>query len=424
MPQVDRRNELRSDRVIKIATFAVPLSGNKGSVSMLHGLLDALTHDGYEVDALVYSYYPRRDSHLAATLRGVKVRAGHPLDLALLIPLLVLNRLFGFILPSGLRRAFRELRERDVICLVGGTTFADSMLHKVPWNLMAGLPALLVGRPFVLLSQTIGPFQRLPNRLAARWLLSRAAGIHGRGHRSVENVKSLGISVARYWPDLSFGMELEKARHSPRLKFWGEQLDALGADAADRLVGITPNTIVEAKMQRVGIDYPALLAAVVIDLDARGYRPVLIPHSFRSESQSGHNNDGPLCRRVLSLLPGGVRCLYLEEDLTSQELRLLVSRFRFLVASRFHSMISALATGVPPITIGWGDHKYIEVLEAFRVPELYLDYSEAELNAVRSKIDWLEKYRAAVIAHIEAGLAETAKLNAGLGVELMSVSGK
>ena len=36
-----------------------------------------------------------------------------------------------------------------------------------------------------------------------------------------------------------------------------------------------------------------------------------------------------------------------EEDLSSQELRRLVGEFDLLVASRFHSMVSALVMGTP-----------------------------------------------------------------------------
>jgi polysaccharide pyruvyl transferase WcaK-like protein len=389
---------------------------------MLLGLLDILKREGHDVDALVYSYYPQRDAELAALLPGVSVRKGHPRDLAVLIPLLILNRLFGFALPNFLRAPYRELAERDVICLLGGTTFADSMLYKVPWNLLAALPALLVARPFVFLSQTLGPFRRRLNVWPARWVLSRATAVHGRGHRSVELVESLGVKGARYWPDLSFGMDLGEAAHAPRLRPWLEKLDTFGAGASDRLVGLTPNTIVESKMREAGMNYAALMAATVVELDARGYRPVLVPHSYQAGAKRGHNNDVHLCREIIRLLPADTKHLFIDEDLSSQELRLLIGRFRFLIASRFHSMISALAMGVPPITLGWGDQKYIEVLEAFGVPELYLDYTEGELNGLRQKIDWLEKNREAITMRMKEGLREAESLNAGLASVLLGGS--
>ena len=75
----------------------------------------------------------------------------------------ILNRLFGPLLPRSLQRPFRELAECDLVCLVGGTTFEDSMLFKVPWNAMAAWPAMLTRRNYIMLSQTLGPFERRLN---------------------------------------------------------------------------------------------------------------------------------------------------------------------------------------------------------------------------------------------------------------------
>jgi hypothetical protein len=42
--------------------------------------------------------------------------------------------------------------------------------------------------------------------------------------------------------------------------------------------------------------------------------------------------------------------------------------------------------GVPPITYGWGDHKYIEVLEEFGVPELYESFHRLDVAAFAEKL--------------------------------------
>lgn len=77
---------------------------------MLLGLLNIIKREGHDADVLVYSYYPRRDVEIAASLPGVKVRKGHPRDLALFIPLLLLNRLLGFALLRFLRTSYAAIR--------------------------------------------------------------------------------------------------------------------------------------------------------------------------------------------------------------------------------------------------------------------------------------------------------------------------
>ena len=51
--------------------------------------------------------------------------------------------------------------------------------------------------------------------------------------------------------------------------------------------------------------------------------------------------------------------------------------------------------GTPVITIGWGDQKYIEVLEAFDVPpRLYISCSELSVQAFEERLVWLEQHMA------------------------------
>lgn len=407
---------------LRIATFAVPLSGNKGSASMTIGLIDGLRAENYDVHALVYSYYPKRDAEIAATMPGVHVRGGHPKDLVFLIPWLMFLKLFRWMMPAGARKAYDELAACDAICCVGGTTFADSMLYKVPWNVMAALPGFIVGRPVVFLSQTMGPFKKSLNRMAAKWTLSRAKAVHGRGERSAENVRKLGISQVKYSPDLSLTMRLDEAGKSPRLLHWAAAIEERAKAAGVKAVGITPNTIVDGKCKDAGTDYRDLMVAAMVDLHKRGYPLVLIPHSFRAGTQQGHNNDTQLCRDILSRLPKDIDCLYVEEDLTSQELRVLVSKLEFLLASRFHSMVSALAVGVPPVTFGWGDQKYIEVLEAFGVPELYVDFRQASLEAIRKCVDIAVNNRADIESRMDAGRKRARDLAERLGSELERLS--
>jgi polysaccharide pyruvyl transferase WcaK-like protein len=296
------------------------------------------------------------------------------------------------------------------------------MLHKVPWNVLAAIPALIVNRPIVLLSQTLGPFNRWLNRVAARWVLSRVILIHGRGQRSTDYVRYLGIKTVRYWPDLSFGMDLSAAKRAPDLQKWSTVLDRHSEGGRHRMVGLTPNTIVAEKMGRDGISYAALIAQSIQEFDARGYRAVLIPHSYRIGTEQAHNNDLHICREIINLLPPEVKCRFIDDDLSSQTLRLLIGRFDFLLASRFHSMVSALAMGVPPLTIGWGGHKYLEVLEEFGVQELYIDFSGVSLKAICERLNWLESHKEEVRRRIAVGRDTCMQLAEGLGEELIRLS--
>ncbi len=381
---------------MRLATFAVPLSGNKGSASMLLGLRDAFAKAGIEAHFEVFSYYPERDGKIAEPMSNVSIHPGHPKHIAFqLLPMIILSWILPWFVPRRWKDAIEALRQSDLVLLVGGTTFADSMVYKVPWNVLAALPGYWLGRKTVFLSQTMGPFEKWLNRAWARWTLRRAVEVHGRGRPSAENVQKLGIEHALYRPDLSFTMDVPEfqsvAQNVPLVKSLAEKIQA--AHARDRLaVGVTPNSIVLSKAKKSGLDYIEFLVGVIQYIESQGHLPVLIPHSYREDIKRLHNNDRAICIEVMDRLAresdsGSTECFYVDQDLSAGELRAIVGQTDLLVASRFHSMVSALAMGVPPLTYGWGHQKYIEVLSEFDVKELYIPYIDIKLEDFPKLLD-------------------------------------
>ena len=374
---------MTKDKLI-LATFAVPLSGNNGSASMLLGLIDALKDSSHQITFIVYSYYPKKDAGLANNFQNVTVKDGTPLGILKLALNLATQRLLKKLTPNRIAIKNHEFNSCDAVFCLGGTTFADSMAYKSLWNALAAAPAVLAKKRLWFLSQTIGPFEKAGNRMLAKWALSHAHAIYGRGDTSTQNVKqSLKIS-AEYAPDLSLTMDFENSNH-PAIANMRTLFER--SHQTTKIAGITPNTIVEKKCRAAGIDYPKVLAEIAENLHQNKFFPVLIAHSLRQNTEATHNNDAPLCR----LISDQLSCPHflVGEELNPRELRLLVKELDLLVASRFHSMVSALATGVIPITIGWGNQKYVEVLAKFGASDLYIDYKnlclekfECKLNAV------------------------------------------
>ena len=153
-------------------------------------------------------------------------------------------------------------------------------------------------------------------------------------------------------------------------------------DSKKVAVGITPNSIIYKKAKSVGRDYIDFLVKVVDEVSQQGFLPVLIPHSYIEGAATMHNNDRGFCLEVMQLV-GGDKGVFLDEDLPADVLRSFIGTLHLLVASRFHSMISALSMGVPPITFGWGHQKYTEVLSEFGVEDLYCSYQDLDEAAFR-----------------------------------------
>lgn len=83
-------------------------------------------------------------------------------------------------------------------------------------------------------------------------------------------------------------------------------------------------------------------------------------------------NDGPISREVAAACAaGGVHLV--DADLRPGVLRSLVDRSSLLVTSRFHGMVSGMATATPTVVIGWS-HKYREVMSDFGVERYGLSH--------------------------------------------------
>jgi len=396
-------------KALKVSTFAVPLSGNKGSASMLTGLRDAFEASNTPVSIAVFSYYPNRDAQLAAAEPDMTVHPGHPKNLAFqLIPSILLYKISPGLVPASLKLHVESLAESDVVLLVGGTTFADSMLFKMPWNILATLPAYLLKKKTLFLSQTLGPFNKPINRIGAKETLKRAFAVHGRGRASAEHVRKLGISQSEYRPDLSFTMKVPGiADACAKHPVLADLMSSIHG-SNKRPVGIAPNSIVYNKAKKVGRDYIDFMANVLNTVNGARFQPVLIPHSYIKDAKTYHNNDRGLCLEILKR-SGLTSIPFLDADLPADVLRALIGQMYILVASRFHAMVSALAMGVPPITFGWGDQKYTEVLSEFGAADMYRSYSELDALTFKRLFDNTLANRDEIASRINAARPDVLK---------------
>lgn len=367
-------NKKVDNREFRIATIAVPLSGNKGSVSMLLSLIENFTKSFENLLIDVYSYYPERDKE-RNSFSNVKILSGTPLKLLLnIIPLSFLYFVFkkvGITIPiSFLGKEVRTLLDADLYLGVGGTTFSDAKLIKVVFNILCLLPAKFLGLRLMLYPQTMGPFENPFNRIMAKSILPYADLIIGRGRGSVENLKKLGLKNVEFSTDgaFSLGYETENVDHIL------EKYQPLFKNRS--VVGITPNSIVEGYCKKYNIDYAKIYGEFIKKLLERDYLVVLIAHSMRKGSKSRHNNDLLTINDILQHVSQKNDIVFLEEDYSYLELRKLIGLTNYFVASRFHSMISALYEKIPTLVVSWGYQKYTEVMDEFDLSEYIVSFNQ------------------------------------------------
>jgi coenzyme F420-reducing hydrogenase beta subunit/polysaccharide pyruvyl transferase WcaK-like protein len=368
----------------RIAVIGATISGNKGAQAMLSAAVHHLSQRIPGSSFSVLSVYPKEDRELNKDPR-LRIVGCKPLHLLFLImPLCCVHRLLRKLhLPRRFVRrvpAIRALLDADLVVDVAGISFSDGRGVIVLYNAAMVLPALLLDKKVFKASQALGPFRTRINHWLARRCLPRVAAIVARGAITQQHLAEIGLPGRPICADVAFAVPVDEAAARA-----AEQLCRDAFFGSANLIGVSPSTVVESYCAKRGIDYPAVVARFVDHLvETYQANVVVLAHAVRSGKPKSRTNDLPTCRRVYQQITRTDRCRLLDAALSAEELRHVIGKMRFFVASRFHAMISGLTMGVPTLLVGWS-HKYLEVLDMFDLGQWQMDYSDFSFDEVAAR---------------------------------------
>ncbi|MCG7862886.1 MAG: polysaccharide pyruvyl transferase family protein [Candidatus Thiodiazotropha endolucinida] len=383
-----------------ISIIAATVSGNRGAEAMLTTTMGRIRDRYPEANFNIYTYYPRRDRELINDSR-IKVYSADPLYLVtVLLPcsllLMLLNSLRLKVLARLIPESARSLGSSDVLIDLAGVAFIDGREKFLPYNVLTLVPAFLLDTPVVKFSQAAGPFNNPLNHFLARHTLSRIDQIFARGATTHQHLQSLSLDNCYVEPvaDVAF-------LHQPQDMISDEsrlQLAALSnrlQREGRELIGICPSSVLAAMSQRQDNSYHHQIATLCHQLIAQGYAILLYPNATRKDEMSKlRNNDLPVIRDIVNQVEGdnngSAPIYYVDFDVNTPGIKLLMSYCRLVMVSRFHAMIAALASGQPVIVLGWS-HKYQEVMDFFKLGDLVFDFSqlnsELMMETIRHTLD-------------------------------------
>lgn len=225
----------------------------------------------------------------------------------------------------------------DVILDTGaGDSFTDHYgLARLSQIVYAQRAAKRVGRPLVLMPQTIGPFNSTAGRFLARLGAQKAEAVFTRDPASVEAANQLGIAAQAGFTDVVFAL--------PQPRETSRDHDVL-INVSGLLGGI--NAHVDSRL------YMEAMRKLIRGLLAVGRRVTLLAHVVGPEVDSGHwgDNDVPAVRQLAREFAGQVD-LEIPEHLS--EVRSVVSGANLVVGSRMHACLNALSVGTPAIAMAY-----------------------------------------------------------------------
>lgn len=369
--------------------IAATCYGNRGAQAMLETVVGRLSRERPGLRFNAFSYYPEEDRGL---VRDPRVTVYSSTPAALVLWLLPWSLLFGvarLLLGRRVLRlapaSIRALGESTALVDVAGVSFIDGREKFLPFNVLTILPARLLGVPVAKMSQAMGPFEGLVNRLSARCFLPACKMVWARGERTHQHLAQAAFPGLRFAQadDIAFNHE---SSYSLTSEDGGgvDRLSALLAQARQQpgvrgLVGICPSSVVAAKARRGEGAYEPALVELIEGLAGHGLAVVLFPNATRAGSgDAERNNDLPLMRRLAAAVAGSGRVpapVVLDLDLNATAIKQVIGLTDVVVVSRFHAMVGALSIGVPPAVLGWS-HKYEEVMARFGLEANVLDYKQ------------------------------------------------
>ncbi|UCD20244.1 MAG: polysaccharide pyruvyl transferase family protein, partial [candidate division WOR-3 bacterium] len=278
-------------------------------------------------------------------------------------------------IPPGFLLAFPPLRsivEASAVLDVSGISYVDGREPMLVYNIACNIPALLVGIPLIKLSQALGPFRRPVNNLAARFILRRIDTIFARGSETHEFLRQLGLTNISPAADLAFILNEHQPIPPPPIDRYP------GLAGKELIVGVSPSEVLARLYSRRDKDLVAVLTEVLDTLHERtGAHIVIMAHSMLGPESRSRNNDYHICRKLYENMRHRSHATLIVDDLSASELRSLISLCRCFIACRFHSMISSLCAGVPPIVLAWS-HKYHEVMNDFGLDTFVFDIARTD----------------------------------------------
>ena len=264
----------------------------------------------------------------------------------------------------------------------GGDSFSD--IYGLPKLIVGSMPAiiaLLMKKDLILLPQTYGPYDTMPGRAIARYIIGHASRILSRDRAGIGVVSDLmGNGFMKdiiFCPDVAFMLDSRKPR----------QLDIepqLPVNNTAPLIGFNINGLMynggftRKNMFGLRMDYRECVRKTALSLlENTNARILFIPHTYNPAVES----DPDASRDVMRSLAGrfGDRMHLVTRDYDQSEIKGVIKLCNFFIGSRMHACIAAISQEIPTVGIAYS-RKFHGVFESVGVGEMIIDGRSSETD--------------------------------------------
>jgi colanic acid/amylovoran biosynthesis protein len=384
------------------AGFSTP---NMGVWALASGAIASALHSFPDAKIYLLDYdkeparYAVKHPNGTTDVELINIRFSKKLFLQNNIARLILTALILRLVPSRRLRDsiinrnpyLKAVNQADIIgSIAGGDSFSD--IYGLARLIYVSLPQILVflmGKPLVLLPQTLGPFKSVFAKAIARYIVRRAQRVYSRDDEGLSTASELigeGHGKVQFCYDMGFALE-------PQIAEWRIPLELAELDHNIPLVGLNISGLLimggytRRNMFSLKTDYRELIDGM-IEHFVREYHAhvMLVPHVFGKGEDS--ESDVDACREIYRDTKNPLqRNLHLiEGEYDQHEIKALIGRCDFFLGSRMHSCIGALSQCVPAIGLAYSK-KFLGVFKSIGMENLAVDLRKNDQNSVIEIVD-------------------------------------
>jgi coenzyme F420-reducing hydrogenase beta subunit len=376
--------------MVKIIIIGSAISGNKGDASMVKSILDNFKEYSDNFNITILSYYPDKQENKYNYYNNLNTIYLNPYKVAThLLPLSFLYYIFHPIKPIKnillKYKPLKEIENSDISVDLGGITFSDKRRIILLFNISCLLVPFFMKKRSIKYAQAMGPFNNITNKLAAKILLPHVDLIIARGKITKNYLDNLGLKNTVCLTEGALSLKASDKLVSNKIKDLVKQI-TIKKKKKYTIIGIAPSSVVYQYCKKNNKDYIKIISDFINKklLEKEDYIIVLFPYSARQTSNKLKNNDLPIVKSINKKIIKHPNYIPILNEYSVEDLNYLISKFDLLITSRFHGMISALASKVIPLIIGWS-HKYFEILNEFEISSLNIPFKDLTLTHLEKR---------------------------------------
>jgi polysaccharide pyruvyl transferase WcaK-like protein len=294
-------------------------------------------------------------------------------------------------------KVLKKIWQADIICsIAGGDSFSDT--YGLGRFIYVSLPQILVqllGKPLVLLPQTLGPFKGAFAKSIARYIFKHARIVYTRELSKLETIRGVDLSGNRrlaFGYDMGFALEPEI--RAERVPLW-----LAGYDKTIPLVGLNVSGLLymggytRRNMFGIKVDYHNLILKLIeYFVRNQSAKVVLVPHVFGTGVDS--ESDLKACRKIYNDADDRLRdhLHLIKEEYDQHEIKAIIGHCDFFLGSRMHACIAAISQCIPGLGLAYS-RKFQGVFKAVGMEDLVIDLRKHDENAVLTAVDQVYQRR-------------------------------